>query len=168
MEEYQATLSNLKEHLAKLPQLMASRPSEVLSLYLAAMELIVNSVLIREEGVQRPIYYVRHILTGPKLCYPPIEKLAFALVLPARKLYLYFQAYTIQVIIDQSLRQVLARLEMSRRLLWWSIELGEFDLLYALRATIKAQTLANFISELVSRTKSMRKFDPCGHSLSID
>lgn len=51
MEECQATLSNLKDHLAKLLQLMASRPSEVLSLYLAAMELTVNSVLIREEGV---------------------------------------------------------------------------------------------------------------------
>lgn len=110
---------------------------------------------------------MRHILTRPKLCYPPIEKLAFALVLAARKLCLYFQAHTIQVIIDQSLRQVLARLDMSRRLLWWSIELGEFVLLYALRATIKAQALANFISELVLRTKSMRKFDPCGQSLSI-
>ncbi|KAK2998313.1 hypothetical protein RJ639_023191 [Escallonia herrerae] len=46
---------------------------------------------------------------------------------------------------DQPLRKVLLSPEASGRLVNWSVELGEFDIQYKPRTTIKAQALADFI-----------------------
>ncbi|XP_059654534.1 uncharacterized protein LOC132301284 [Cornus florida] len=54
--------------------------------------------------------------------YPAIEKLAFALVVAARKLRPYFQAQTMIVLTDQPLRQILYKPETSGRLMKWSVE----------------------------------------------
>ncbi|XP_064963275.1 uncharacterized protein LOC135611568 [Musa acuminata AAA Group] len=90
-----------------------------------------------------------HVLNGPEERYPPIEKLALALVLAYRKLRPYFQAHPIEVIIDQSLQQVLSKFDVAGRLLKWSVELGEFDIHYVPRTAIKAQSMADFVTELV-------------------
>ena len=76
-----------------------------------------------------------------------IEKLAYCLVLTSHKLRPYFEAYPIKVLIDQPLRQVLQKLETSGRLLKWVVELGQFDIKYQLRSSIKGQALADFIAE---------------------
>ena len=60
--------------------------------------MVVSSALVREEDqVQLPIYYTSQALRGAEGRYPPMEKLAFALIIAARKLRLYFQAYTIVI-----------------------------------------------------------------------
>lgn len=59
-----------------------------------------------------------------------MEKIALALVSASRKLKLYFQVHQVTVLIDQSLRQILHKLELSGRLVKWAIELGEFKLQY--------------------------------------
>ncbi|XP_064971643.1 uncharacterized protein LOC135616384 [Musa acuminata AAA Group] len=106
-------------------------------------------VLIKEStGEQLPIYYVSHILSGPEGRYPPIEKLALALVLSTRKLRPYFQAHPVEVITDQPLRQVLSKFDVTGRLLKWAVELGEHDIRYVPRTAIKAQAVADFIAEL--------------------
>lgn len=46
-----------------------------------------------------------------------MEKLPFSLVVSARKLRPYFQAHSVIVLTDQPLRQVLRKLELSRRML---------------------------------------------------
>lgn len=51
------------------------------------------------------------------------------------------------VLIDQLLRKILHKLELSGRLVKWAIELGEFGLQYKSHSTIKGQALANFIVE---------------------
>ncbi|XP_064944556.1 uncharacterized protein LOC135596437 [Musa acuminata AAA Group] len=99
--------------------------------------------------MQQPVHYVSHVLRGPKICYPPIERLALALVLTAQKLRPYFQAHTIRVVTDQPLRQTLSNFDTSGRMLQWSVELNEFDIQYSPRTTVKAQVLADFISELM-------------------
>lgn len=58
--------------------------------------------------------------------YPEIQKLSLALVISAQKLRPYFQSYTIIVLSNHPLRQVLQKPKTSGRLIKWSIELSEF------------------------------------------
>nr|XP_009400653.1 PREDICTED: uncharacterized protein LOC103984818 [Musa acuminata subsp. malaccensis] len=77
-----------------------------------------------------------------------------ASVTPEEKLSVYLAtsqhaAHPIEVITDQPLRQVLSKFDVTGRLLKWSIELEEFDIRYVPRTAIKAQSVADFIAELV-------------------
>ena len=56
-----------------------------------------------EEKVQKPVYYASRVLRGVEERYPPMEKLAFALVTAACKLKLYFQAHTIIILTNKPL-----------------------------------------------------------------
>ena len=59
-----------------------------------------------------------------------MEKLAFTLVTTARKLKLYFQAYTIVVLTDQPLRRAMSSPKAARRMALGALELSEFDIQY--------------------------------------
>ncbi|XP_077232287.1 uncharacterized protein LOC143868340 [Tasmannia lanceolata] len=77
------------------------------------------AVLVREDhSQQKPVYYVSKVLHDAEIRYQRVEKLAYALVMAARKLRPYFQAHTIKVLTDQPLRPA-----------------------------IKAQVLADFVAE---------------------
>lgn len=93
------------------------------------------------------MYFISKRLTEAKTRYPKLEKLAYTLLIASRKLRLYFQAHSIKVLTNQPIRQVLHRPEASERLLKWSIELSQFDIIYQPRATIKEQALADFVVE---------------------
>ncbi|KAF7151789.1 hypothetical protein RHSIM_Rhsim02G0177900 [Rhododendron simsii] len=81
------------------------------------------------------------------LPYLRAEKIAFAIVKAARRLWPYFQAHPIKVLTDQPLRRIFHSSETSGRLIQWSIELGKFDIEYKPRIAIKAQVLADFLAE---------------------
>ncbi|XP_064993952.1 uncharacterized protein LOC135630722 [Musa acuminata AAA Group] len=151
--ECERAFERMKQHLANLPRLASVSPGEKLSLYLAASQHAVSSVLVKENsGDQLPVYYVSHMLSGPEERYPPIEKLALALVLSARKLRPYFQAHPMEVITDQPLWLILSKFDVAGRLLKWTVELGEHDIQYIPRTAIKAQVVADFIAELTPST----------------
>ncbi|XP_074374186.1 uncharacterized protein LOC141714571 [Apium graveolens] len=76
-----------------------------------------------------------------------MEKLVYALILAARKLRPYFQAYRIEVRTAYPLRHILHKLESSGRMLKWAVELGQFDLEYCPCTAIKGQALVDFILE---------------------
>ena len=76
-----------------------------------------------------------------------MEKLAFALVMAAQKLKLYFQAHTIIVLTDQPLKRAISNPEATRRMALWAIELSEFNIQYCWRTAIKGQAMADFIAE---------------------
>ncbi|KAK0584842.1 hypothetical protein LWI29_019558 [Acer saccharum] len=139
----------LKEYLASPPLLVKPVPGEELQLYLAVSETATNGALVKECGdeIQRPIYYVSWALSKSEKNYTILEKLAFALVTAARKLWPYFQAHTVAVVTDQPLRQFLQRLDVSGRLVLWALELTQYDIRYKAMTTIKAQALADFIAE---------------------
>ena len=147
-EECELAFQELKKHLAEPPILSKPETGEVLFLYLSTTEHAISAVLVREEErVQRPVYYISKRLLGAESRYPLMEKLALSLIHSFRKLRPYFQAHPIHVLTDQPLRQVLSKPEASGRLLKWAVELGQFEITYHPRMTIKAQALADFIVE---------------------
>ncbi|KAL0458116.1 UNVERIFIED_CONTAM: Polyprotein P3 [Sesamum latifolium] len=78
---------------------------------------VVSSVLVREEGgKQLPIYYVSKVLNGAEGRYTPIEKVALALVVTARRLRPYFLSHPIGVRTNTPLKQTLGKPDTSGRL----------------------------------------------------
>ncbi|CAL9026172.1 unnamed protein product, partial [Prunus brigantina] len=144
--ECDKALSELKEYMSRAPLLSTPEPGNILTIYLSVSATAVSSVLIRpHEGAEHPVHYVSKGLQDAEVRYPDIEKLAFALVVSARRLRPYFQAHSIHVLTNQPLRQVLHKPETSGRLVKWAIELGEFDIHYKPRPATKGQAVADFI-----------------------
>uniref|UniRef100_A0A2N9F200 Integrase catalytic domain-containing protein n=1 Tax=Fagus sylvatica TaxID=28930 RepID=A0A2N9F200_FAGSY len=151
-DECQQAFEELKKYLTEPPLLSPSKQGEELYLYLAVSPTAVSSALIREEERrQLPVYYTSRALRGAEERYPPMEKLAFALVTAARKLRPYFQAHTIVLLTNHPLRKAMNKPDAAGRLIQWSIELSEFDIDYRPRTAIKAQALADFIAEFTSK-----------------
>ncbi|KAL0445808.1 UNVERIFIED_CONTAM: hypothetical protein Slati_1708700 [Sesamum latifolium] len=149
----QLAFEELKAYLARLPLLVKPSPGETLYLYLSVAPQAVSSTLIREEeGKQLPIYYVSKVLNGAVGRYTPIEKMALALVVTARRLRPYFLSHPVEVKINTPLKQTLDKSDTSRRLVKWAVELNEYDISYLPRTTIKAQTLAYFVLEMAQMT----------------
>lgn len=67
----------------------------------------------------------------------------------SRKLRPYFQAHSIKVLTNLSLRQILQKSDTSGRLMKWTIELSKFDISNKLRASVKGQALEDFIAEFI-------------------
>jgi hypothetical protein len=153
--ECEEAFCQLKEYLANPPLLSSPKEGEILYLYLAVSPSAVSSVLVREESrVQKPVYFTSRALHGAEGRYPRIEKLAFALINLARRLRPYFQAHAIRVLTEYLLKKVLQKPDLSGRLVNWTVELGEFDLEFYPRTTIKAQVLADFIAEFSNPPES--------------
>jgi hypothetical protein len=113
-------------------------PEAPLLLYLAASDRAVSGVLVheKEEGskvIQRPIYFMSEALSGVKLNYTEIEKIAYAVLTSSRKLKHYFQAHEIIVPTSRPLRDKLRNKEASERRGKWAIELSQFKITYAPR-----------------------------------
>ena len=116
-DECQQAFEELKAYLSAPPLLSPSQPGEELFLYLAVSPAVVSATLIREEEkVQKPVYYTSRVLRGAEERYPPMEKLAFALVMTACKLKPYFQAHTIVVLTDRPLRRAMSNPDAAGRL----------------------------------------------------
>ena len=108
MDECQQAFKNLKVYLSSPPLLSPSRPREELYLYLAISQAAISAAFIREkDGCHRPIYFTSRAFRGVEERYPQMEKLAFALVIAARKLKPYFQAHTIVGLTEKPLRRVM-------------------------------------------------------------
>ena len=146
-----AAFKELKAYLSSLPLLSPSQPGEELFLYLAICPVVVNAALIREEDkVQKPVYYVSRAFCGAKERYPPMEKLALALVTAAHKLKPYFQTHTIVVLINKPIRRAMSNPKATSQLALWAIKLSEFDIQYRPRTAIKGQVVADFIVEFTN------------------
>ncbi|CAL9018622.1 unnamed protein product, partial [Prunus brigantina] len=146
--ECDKAFNELKEYMSRAPLLSTPEPGDTLMIYLSISTTAVSSVLIQTmEGAEHPVHYVSKALQDAEARYSDIEKLAFALVVSARRLRPYFQAHTIHVLTNHPLRQVLQKPETSGKLVKWAIELGEFDIHYKPHPATKGQAVADFISE---------------------
>nr|GFA02927.1 reverse transcriptase domain-containing protein [Tanacetum cinerariifolium] len=110
-----------------------------------------SAVLMTERGmVQMPVYFISRALQVPELNYSPMEKLVLSLVFAAKRLRRYFQAHPIAVITNQPIKQVMSRPDVAGRLQKWSIMLGEHNITYRPRTSIKGQILAAFPNKMPS------------------
>ncbi|KAL0434801.1 UNVERIFIED_CONTAM: hypothetical protein Sradi_0188000 [Sesamum radiatum] len=104
----QLAFEELKAYLSGLPLLVKPSLGDTLYLYLSVTPQVVSSVLVREEGgKQLPIYYVSKVLNGAEGRYTPIEEVALALVVTARRLRPYFLSHPIGVRTNTPLKQTL-------------------------------------------------------------
>ncbi|XP_073033818.1 uncharacterized protein [Primulina eburnea] len=153
-EKCEQAFQDLKIHLADLPVLVKPEPGEKLFVYLFTTEYTVRSVLIKEEGFdQKPIYYVINALRGPEIRYSEVEKNALALIMTARKTRPYFLSHQIVVLNNSPLGRIMTHSEVSGRMIKWTVELGEYDIEYKPRVSIKAQALSDFLSEMFQPNK---------------
>nr|XP_023884357.1 uncharacterized protein LOC111996604 [Quercus suber] len=147
-DECEAAFQELKRYLSNPPLLSPSKEGENLYLYLTVSSTAVSAALIREENrKQLPVYYVSQAFQGAEFKYPKIEKITFALIVASRKLRQYFQENPIVVMTDQPIKKSMNRPEAAGRMVQWAIELSQFDVEYHPRTAIKAQALADFITE---------------------
>jgi ribonuclease HI len=154
-DECEEAFNRLKDYLSNPPLLSRAIEGEILYLYLAVSSSAVSSALVRDDkGVQKPIYFTSKALQGAEERYPRIEKLAFALVVSARRLRPYFQAHAIRVLTEYPMKKVLQKPDLSGRLINWAVELGEFDIEFHPRTAIKGQALADFLVEFCGTTET--------------
>ena len=131
--------------------LTAPELSEDLFMYLSVSKHVVSAVLLRDQGVQQPIYYVSKTLVDIKMRYLPLEKLVLSLVHATRKLPHYFQAHAVYVLTEYPLQSLLKRSDFTGRIAKWGTRLSSFDIRYRPRSSMKDQVLADFVAEFSLR-----------------
>ena len=85
-DECEKAFQDLKEYLMRAPMLTAPDPEEEVFMYLSVSDHAVSVVLLRNRGIQQPVYYISKTLVNAKTRYLPLEKLVLALVHATRKL----------------------------------------------------------------------------------
>jgi hypothetical protein len=104
-----------------------------------------------EEGhdylVQQPVYFISEVLSESKARYQPVQKLLYAVLITSRKLRHYFQKYSIIVITDYPLGDILHNQDDTGRISKWAVELGALNSDFKPRTAIMSQALVNFMAE---------------------
>lgn len=86
-DDYENTLSHLKQVLSQPPVLSRPNNGETLYLYLVVSAEAVSANLIRENpDGQKPVYFMSNALQGPEVRYKQIEKISLALINAIRRL----------------------------------------------------------------------------------
>jgi dsDNA-binding SOS-regulon protein len=152
--EADQALDQLKDFLSKPPILTAPRKGEQLLLYLAATTHVVSTAIIvkrQEDGhaypVQHPVYFVSEVLSESKARYQPVQKLLYVVLITSRKLRHYFQEYSISVVTDYPLGDILWNQDANGRISKWAVELGALNIDFKSRTAIKSQALVDFMAE---------------------
>ncbi|GKF26256.1 reverse transcriptase domain-containing protein, partial [Tanacetum coccineum] len=149
--EAEEAFQAMKKLIEELPTLIAPKKEEELIVYLSVANKAVSVVLLVErDGRQIPIHYVSRMLQGAEINYPPMEKLALALVYATRRLRRYFQGHTVKVITDKPISQILNNQEATGRLAKWGVELEAYGIKYAPISAIKGQVLADFLADTMT------------------
>jgi len=147
-EEYAVAFQQLKEYLSQPPIMSSPEVDEVLFAYLAVAPHAMSFVIIREDsGIQRPVYYVSKSLHEAEVRYLSLEKAFLAVVHATRKLPHYFQAHTIVVLTQLTLKSILRSADYTGRIAKWGTILGAFDIKYMPRTSVKGQVLADLVTE---------------------
>ena len=105
----QHAFEEIKSYLSKPNTLTKPTPGAKLVLYVSAKE---SAVLVEEQENEHTkrqvlVYFILEALSGSKIYYSKIEKIAYAVLMTARKLKHYFQAHKIRVPTNYPLKEVL-------------------------------------------------------------
>ena len=93
----------------QVPMLTTPKPGDDLFMYLSVSDHAISAMLLRDQGVQQPMYYINKTLVDVETRYLPLEKLVLALVYATRKLPYYFQAHTVFALTEYPLQSLLKR-----------------------------------------------------------
>ena len=116
-EECALAFQQLKEYLSHPPIISSPEIGEVLFVYIAVAPHVVSLILIWvDSGIQQPVYYVSKSLHEAEVRYLLLEKVILAVVHGTRKLTHYFQAYTVVVLTQLSIRAILRGANYTRRI----------------------------------------------------
>jgi hypothetical protein len=101
-----------------MTKLCPLEPRTPLLLYVSASNSAVSAVLVQEkeeEGKlkQIPVYFASEALSVSKIFYSELEKIAYAVIMVARKLRHHFEVHKIRVITNQPLSDLFANREAS-------------------------------------------------------
>ena len=115
----QNAFEKIKHCLMQPPILSSLIPKEKLYMYLAVSEWAISVVLFRcpTPKEQKPIYYVSRALADVETRYSKMELTTLAFRSTAQKLRPYFQAHPVVVLIDQPLRNILHKPDLTGRML---------------------------------------------------
>jgi hypothetical protein len=105
-ETQKQAFQELKDYLSNMTKLCPPEPRSPLLLYVSASNSAISIVLEQEkeeEGKfkQIPVYFASEALSGSKLFYSELEKIAYAAIMVARKLRHYFEDHRIRAITNQ-------------------------------------------------------------------
>jgi hypothetical protein len=120
-------------------------------LYIASSGAAVSVALVEErriEGILKQIliYFVSEALSGSKLLYPEMEKMAYTVVMAARKVRYYFQSHKITVPTSYPLRDMFENREASGTIGKLAAQLVEHTINFTSCSAIKSQVLVDFIA----------------------
>jgi hypothetical protein len=95
-ETQKQAFQELKDYLSNMTKLCPPEPRSPLLLYVSASNLAVSIVLVQEkeeEGKlkQIPVYFSSEALSSSKIFHSELEKIAYAVIMAARKLRHYFE-----------------------------------------------------------------------------
>lgn len=127
-EEQSKAFKSLKDYLTSVTKMTAPNPKDTLLLYVAASHSIVSAALVLErevEGHQKQvsIYFISKALSGSKLFYSKLEKIAYAVIMSSIKLHHYFEDHRILIVTSQPLHDLFSNRETSTRISKWAAEL---------------------------------------------
>jgi hypothetical protein len=118
----EASFQRAQRLLVEYDKVVPSEPRSPLLLYVSTSNLAVSVVLVQEkeeEGKfkQIPVYFASEAFSGSKIFYSELEKIAYAVVMAARKLRHYFEGHRIRVITNQPLNDLFTSKEASTRII---------------------------------------------------
>jgi hypothetical protein len=150
--EQQQAFDDLKKYLEDAAVMTKPSPKGELLLYIAATDTAVSAVLVEERKEvdalkQFPINYVSEALSGSKLFYSEMEKMAYVVVMAKRKLRHYFQSHNVSVPTAFPLRDMFENKESTGRMGKWATELAEHVINFVARSAIKSQVLTDFVAD---------------------
>jgi ribonuclease HI len=164
-ETQKQAFQELKDYLSNMTKLCPPKPRSPLLLYVSASSSVVSAVLVQEkeeEGKlkQIPVYFASEALSGSKIFYYELEKIAYAVIMAARKLRHYFKGHRIRVITNQPLNDLFTNREASTRIIKWGTKLSEYIVDFKKRSAIKSQVLADFVVDWTSPTQNLNEEIP--------
>jgi hypothetical protein len=123
-ETQKQAFQELKDYPSNMTKLCPPEPRSPLLLYVSASNSAVSAVLVEEkeeEGKLKKIlvYFSLEALSGSKIFYSELEKIAYAVIMAARKLRHYFEGHRIRVITNQPLNNLFANRDASTRIIKW-------------------------------------------------
>ena len=127
------------------PILAAPKRGEPLLLYVVTSNHMVSATLVveREElghhlKVQRPIYFIREVLTDAKVRYLQGQKLLYAMLMATRKLLHYFTEHEVMVVTSFLLGDIVRNRDTVGWISKWALELMGHDIRYIPHTAIKS------------------------------